>query len=369
MAASGAGPGALNASGHRTVIDALQYRFLSRWQFLNGGSRRSIVQTILPGKVTEAASLALAPRSRANATRLAVALAAQVFQFVLLWPFLLPANPARGATRVLLVLLTPVQWALIHEAIHGSLLGRRTANDLAGRLLSTFHGAPFRVLRLGHLLHHQHSRCPRERSEVYDARSRSWWRAALPYYLWLLGGLYVTELALGQFLLLPKVALRRLERSVDGPNTVAGLLLRGLRQPGALSEARADALATALTFGVASLLYGVHLWMLAIALLARAFFISFADNAYHYGTVRDAPRQARNLRLPAPLQVAMLNFTLHGTHHRHPAAPWHCLPLLFREEAEGWDGGYLRTQLRQLRGPLPLDRLPVAAPRPLDARR
>ena len=104
---------------------------------------------------------------RANQALAVLFLAVQLFQLVLLPVWLLPSGPAWGWLLLLPVLLSNSWWAFIHEAVHGVLFPNKQANRLAGRVNAVLFGAPFDLLRRGHLLHHAASRTKRERSEVY----------------------------------------------------------------------------------------------------------------------------------------------------------------------------------------------------------
>jgi fatty acid desaturase len=94
-------------------------------------------------------------------------------------------------------------------------------------------------------------------------------------------------------------------------------------------------------------------------LAARAFCISFFDYLYHYGTPVGDVRQAHNLSLPPALGLLMLNFNLHGVHHRDPRLPWWALPDTFRRQGGRYDDRYVTAAFRQLRGPVPLSTLPT----------
>src|SRR5690349_1480566 len=131
---------------------------------------------------------------------LAIALVGAALATLLLQLFALPLlllpRDARWAWLLVPIALTTVPlWSLIHEAIHGGLLRERGWNDRLGRVLAAGYGAPFTLLKAGHLLHHRFSRTPRERTEVYDPARTTWLAAARAYYPRLLGGLYAAEMA------------------------------------------------------------------------------------------------------------------------------------------------------------------------------
>lgn len=300
--------------------------------------------------------VAVAPAARLNAV-LAVGVFALHFAMLFAIPVAVHADAAWGLALVPIVLVTNAFWSLVHEAIHGMLFRQRRINDAVGRAFGVCFGAPFRALRAGHLLHHRFSRTARERTEVYEPGRTMRLVASLRYYLQIFGGVYLLEVfgALAAFL--PARALAAIERRLESSGSVSQLVLRVLRQPAALRELRVDAAAMLLLYSTSFALYGEHWWMLAAAIAGRAFLISFADNAYHYGTRLDAPREAKNVRAPRWLEAGLLNFTLHGIHHQHPSLPWHALHARFEVGGGRYDEGYFACLVRQLEGPIPVSRL------------
>ncbi|MFR9776362.1 fatty acid desaturase [Micromonospora sp. MS34] len=280
------------------------------------------------------------------------ALATTLLQLVLLPLVLLPADPRWGWLLLPTVLLTTPYWSLVHEAIHGLLLPDGRWNDRCARLLALGYGAPFALLKTGHLLYHRYSRTERERTEVYGPAARSRAGVAVGYHLRLLGGLYLLEVASVLLAALPGALWRRLARRLDGPDSVAGLLLDGVRRRH-LRAFRWDSAAIVLGHGAAVVAYGRHAWLLFAAVAGRALLVSVADNAYHYGTELDRPLEAMNLRLPRFLELFVLAFNLHGVHHRHPGLPWHRLRAAFQADGDRLHLGWFAAVARQLRGPIP----------------
>ena len=275
-------------------------------------------------------------------------------------PLLAHLGPACLALIALpLALATVPHWALIHEAVHGHLHHDRTANDRLGRLLAICFGAPFDALKFGHLSHHALNARAAERPEFYDPQRISRWRAILIYYVRLLFGLFFVEVASGPLSLLPRRVLRPLVRHMfyDGAADAQGMADRADRQllaPERLHRIRRDALAIIALFGAAFWLYGVFWPVLCLALIGRAFIVSFMDNAPHYHGPLASPDQGYDMRAPAPIQLAVLNSNLHGVHHANPNLPWTALPEAFSAEGRTFHGSYLTTPWRQLRGPAPL---------------
>lgn len=282
----------------------------------------------------------------------AVAVVCLGVQFAVLPLWLLPQQQAWGWLLVPLALLTTPFWSLIHEAIHGTLLPHRRWNDRAGRILAVGYGAPFVLLKAGHLLHHRYSRTSRERTEIYDPADTSRAMAALSYYPRLLGGLYLAEVGSVLLAPAPRRLWRHLARRLESPHSVTGLVFDRIHRRD-LAQFRLDAVAIVALHAAAAIAYGRHGWMLATAIAVRALIVSLADNAYHYGTRLDAPLEAMNLRLPRPLEVFALAFNLHAVHHRHPGLHWYQLRRAFQADGDRFHQGWFGAVARQLRGPIP----------------
>jgi fatty acid desaturase len=250
-------------------------------------------------------------------------------------------------------LLNLTLWALIHECIHGSLTGRPRWDAWCGRGLSMVFGAPFRVLRVGHLLHHKFNRQDEDASEVFDDRRLHRREAAWGYYAKLLGGLYVGEALCCVLFLLPRSVLQALARRLAADQTsLLSRLIQAVLSPRSLNETRCDALATLALWGTGAWCYGRHAWMLAAFWALRALTISLHDNVYHYDTpLGDAG--ARTLRLPAAVSALILHFNYHDTHHRHPRLSWRALPGQFALDGARMDGAWTAALVAQLHGPLP----------------
>jgi len=267
-------------------------------------------------------------------------------------PFAVRGDPHWAWAAIAIALTTSSLWSLIHESIHGLASGDRRMNDLLGRITCIAFGAPFCALRAGHLLHHRYSRTACEPAEVYDPARTPRWRATIAYYPWLFGGIYALEVFATFAALLPVYVLAGLKRRYEAKGSVAGSIIGAVLQPRVLRELRFDAAAILVIYGTSFCLYWANAWVLIAAIAVRAFFISFADNSYHYGTPLDLPRSAKNVCAPAWVQTALLNFTLHGVHHRYPALPWPALRKKFTAEGLVYDESLVRCLARQLRGPL-----------------
>jgi fatty acid desaturase len=183
------------------------------------------------------------------------------------------------------------------------------------------------------------------------------------HYYTVLAGRYWSEVLACFVVWLPQGRRDRTIQQLLGDGEMASRLKQTMARKDTLGEARLDA---ALTLGLlvgAFWLYRHDVLVLIAALSGRALLISFFDDAYHYGTARnlpEAPQPARNHSL-GPAWI-VLNFNHHGLHHRYPSLPWKALSSKAREEGLVFDGSYLSSALRQLRGPIPILELPAPAP-------
>jgi fatty acid desaturase len=288
--------------------------------------------------------------------------AVNVFQFVFLPLRLLPMDLAWAWTLLPLAFLTNPYWSLIHEAIHEMFHPNRSVNMFFGRLLAILFGAPFRILRLSHLVHHKLNRLPVEGTEYYDRSTSSKARAAPGYYFQILLGLYLVEVLSPVYFLLPRRRLLWCYQRFMRPDGVSGILMKNWLGAEALREIRFDGLLTLVWLALSFFCYGERWPLLLGALLARAVLISFLDNVYHYGTPVSDLFFARNLRLPGAAAKLLLNFNLHGVHHVNPAIPWIDLPRAFDAQGGKYQDDYFVAALRQLRGPIALQDLPQGSP-------
>jgi fatty acid desaturase len=297
-----------------------------------------------------------------NLSLASVYAAVNLYQFFILPLVLLPKNPRWAWTLLPLALFTNPFWSLIHEAIHELFHPDRAANGFAGRLLAIMFGAPFRILRVSHLLHHKLNRLPVEGTEYFDRRKSTRASAAPGYYFQILLGLYLVELVSPLFFSLPRRWLQAFKVKYLPGRSVSAILMQNWLSADALREIRVDGACAYFWLGLSFYCYASH-WPLLVALVtARAFLISFLDNLYHYETPVGDIFYAKNLRLPAPLSGVLLNFNLHGIHHINPAISWIDLPAAFRVQAAEFQGSYVSAALRQLRGPLALQDLPGGTP-------
>ncbi len=298
-----------------------------------------------------------------NAGLAAVHVAMNLYQFFVVPLVLMPFSPWWALSVVPLVAANNPLWSLIHETIHDSFHASARINRAAGRVLAIAFGSPWRILRTGHMLHHRFNRTALDRPDEFDPARGSPALAALGYYWQLLIGLYVSQILSPIAFFLPRRALDRARARFLDPDSSAGHAAAALTRDGALAEIRVDGTVIYLLLGASMICYGSYWWVVLAMLAARAVCISFLDYVYHYGTRTDELMHARNLRLPSPIAGLLLNFNLHGVHHRRPYLPWHALPAAFRDDGDRYDGDYLAAAVGQLRGPVPRATLAALAER------
>jgi fatty acid desaturase len=279
------------------------------------------------------------------------------------FPLLFLPNPGVAVLIVLAISCTSNSlFAVLHEAIHRSLgpvarlpgIGLST-NDLLGRAVGIAFGSPFDFISAAHVTHHSVNRTQVERLEVYEVSLPTGARRSFVngYYFFLLGGLYTVELMLPMLFLLPaRVVQPRLERLFHTDLMVRQVLHRVFRSQRHLRAIRFDAWLIVASIAASTALYGGLWWILALHFLIRAFFISFLDYLYHYGSPLGDRLHGYNLALPRWLSPLILHFNYHGVHHRYPALPWRSLERVFVNERLVFDNHYLTQAVSQLRGPM-----------------
>jgi fatty acid desaturase len=289
---------------------------------------------------------------RTNLQLTIFALAAVLLQLVVVPLFLVPETPVLAVVAVVVLSLsTPLNRALLHEAIHGRLARRRNMNDILGRALSIGSGVGFDAMRFGHLAHHRFPRHELDRADVIKA-GRGRFAAFVNFYGGLLGWIHLREILASAAMLLPRrVIILLTEQALPKDDSI--LVLRGaIRRSLArrLRRARTDLLLIAVIYAGALYLYGSSWPVLVLAVAVRALIVSVQDNVAHYGTPPVIGAPAHNSVASRWLTMFMLNSNLHGVHHDRPELPWNALPQA-PEAEENLAGNYIALVLRQFQGP------------------
>ena len=295
---------------------------------------------------------------RANLALLGLVATALLMQLIA-WPFLLRQWGASMLWVALpLVVLTPTHWGLIHESIHGQLLPQRRPNEWLGRVLAIAFVLPYDAVRFGHLMHHRFTRESFDRPDVHDGGTHHM-LVRIGYYMHLLGGLYLAELALPLLTFLPatwvcRLVAHKLRSEAPIDRHVQRLFVGFAGNAERRNRIRRDWMLSATLHVCIFYLYGAWWPALAITMFLRGAWLSLADNLPHYDVTLDEQERARNFRVPAIWRPVLMNHHLHRLHHQHPTLPWTALPVLARVDAAASgpaaDAGYFTAALRQLRG-------------------
>jgi fatty acid desaturase len=294
--------------------------------------------------------------SRANLALLGLVATAVLVQLIA-WPFLLRQWGASALWIALpLVMLTPTHWGLIHESIHGHLLPQRRPNEWVGRGLAIAFLLPYDAVRFGHLMHHRFTREHYDRPDVHDGVTHPV-LARIGYYVHLLGGFYLSELALPLLSFLPaawvcRLVEQKLHSEEPAGRDVQRLFVAFAGNPERRRFIRRDWILSIALHAGAFYLYGKWWPALAATMFLRGVWLSVADNLPHYDVMLDEQERARNFRAPAIWHPVLMNHHLHRLHHQHPTLPWTALPALARVDAEASapHSGYFRAAIRQFRG-------------------
>ena len=289
---------------------------------------------------------------RLNVQLTMFALAVMVLQLVVVPLSLLPQSPVTAIVAVVLLsLTTPVNRALLHEAIHGRLARQRNWNDRLGRGLAVTSAMAFDAIRFGHLAHHRFPRHDLDRADVIEPGQNPI-LVGFNFYIGLLGWIHVREILGSALMLLPRRAIMFLtERALpmdDSLQVLRGAIRRSLDRR--LRRSRVDLFLVASIYGAALYLYGAWWPVLIAGIAMRALIVSLQDNVAHYGTPAVLGASAHNSRLAPWPSTFLLNANLHGVHHARPELPWNALPQV-PEAEQHLAGTYMTLVLRQFQGP------------------
>lgn len=248
---------------------------------------------------------------------------------IALWALLLTAldrAAAWGVKAVVLFAFCAVMqgvFTMMHEYFHRNAHRDRRVNDAIGVVGATLFGTSATLHKINHWGHHVRNRTRAEQGEFILDGDRPAAKIGL-YYLATLGGLWVAGL------LFPFVSLVLPYRSVawlrahKDYNTYSAAFERFTAED--WRRMRLEAIGLAVFWGVILAAGPWQLSTLALAYAAFAYHWSVLQWVYHVHTPLDVVEGAYNLRLPAPVRLAWLNFNYNLTHHRRPELPWQELP-------------------------------------------
>jgi fatty acid desaturase len=214
-------------------------------------------------------------------------------------------------------------YALLHEATHGHLNGRRNWNYWLGVGTGIFFPVPFTMIHLTHQGHHDRNRTDAELFDLYYAGDNRF----LKYWIWYstLTGWFWPLVPLGAMLVgfLPRRVYDWLLRKPPWRNPSLDVLTSRERW-----QIRFELL---LIFGVFFALF----WLLDLKwintlVLYACFAFNWSTRQYvgHAFTKRDVVEGAWNLRHNTLMTALLLNGNWDLNHHRYPEAPWIYLPRL-----------------------------------------
>jgi fatty acid desaturase len=297
-------------------------------------------------------------RATLNAALVGLTAFLHVLQFILLPLWLVPHHALWLLLLVPCALFSNILWYLVHEGFHQNLHPLPRLNNAYGHVLAVAFGAPFHVLRFGHLMHHRFNGALIDRPDLFDPGRESRRRATIRYYFNLCGGFYLQEVLSACVFLLPRSVIRKavaaLLRKADPEALEIGRLACDVMlRPKIARSCRVDAACTWALVVIGVWAYGGYAYTLVVAAAARAFLVSVANNLPHYGTPPHDRLYAMNFSLPWPFNIMLLNFNCHRVHHHDPLLPWNLLPAAMQAAGDRFDITCLRALVQQFRGPLP----------------
>jgi fatty acid desaturase len=237
-------------------------------------------------------------------------------------------------------------YALFHEASHGSLNSNAVVNRLLGTLTGLLFPMPFSMFRVTHQGHHLRNRTDHEMFDLYyptDSR-------VIRYTQWygVLCGLFWPWVPIGAllFAVCPAVLRTRVFRKARSSNHLLG----DIRD----QEVRAIRVEVLLTIAFfAALFWLLELRWDAVLIMYACFSFNWSTRQYvgHAFSRRDVVEGAWNLKHYIWMSWILLHGEWDLNHHRHPEVSWYYLPRLSGGDEERQ--GYVRQYWRMWLGPRP----------------
>jgi len=242
-----------------------------------------------------------------------------------LWVAILSALDASESwwltVPLLFVFCTLMQgvFTMMHEFFHINAHKDFRVNYAIGVVGSTLFGTSATLHRINHWGHHIRNRTKAEQGEFILPGENPVYKVFL-YYFATMGGLWIGGLVF-PFVswVLPYASVKWLRGHKELNTYSAAFEQFNVRD---WWRMRFEALGLA-AFWALVLVWGPWQWTtLAMAYVAFAYHWSVLQWIYHLRTPIDVVEGAYNLRLPAPIRLAWLNFNCNLTHHRKPDVPW-----------------------------------------------
>jgi fatty acid desaturase/1-acyl-sn-glycerol-3-phosphate acyltransferase len=220
-----------------------------------------------------------------------------------------PSWPLRLACYAVIGVAIHALATLMHEGIHGTLFRRRQLDRWFGFLL----GAPalfsFTAYRVAHLVHHRHTRTPRDPDDFLNVSSSRLVRSAV-FYGWLAVGMlaYLLHVPLRALRLATPRERRAILAEYAAITGIAAAIVLGFGRFGRLDIV-------------------LHGWLLPLSV--AIVFGNVRSWAEHALTRPGHPlTQTRTVTSNRVVSFLMCNLNYHLEHHLFPGVPWYRLPRL-----------------------------------------
>ncbi|MBN3815386.1 fatty acid desaturase [Paraburkholderia sp. Se-20369] len=210
-------------------------------------------------------------------------------------------------------------FSMMHETFHGFGHRRSAINYLMMWWASTMFGAAATLIHVNHLGHHVRNRTLAERVDFVEPDA-SLLRKRIEYYAAIVGGIWFASLIGSCALAMLPTRIPSGWAKYGRDNTYAAAF-RDF-DTAKFRRIRYEVIAGVAAWAALGILLGWQPLDIAIAYLAFAFSWSSLQWVYHMHTPLDVVEGTYNMRAPAPVRWALLNFNYNLTHHRHPSLRW-----------------------------------------------
>ena len=269
----------------------------------------------------------------------------------------LPSSIAILAVAVVFSYVMLTNYALLHDATHGTLRSSARANYWLGFLAGVWFPVPFSMIHYTHRSHHRFNRTDAEMFDLYYPTDNLF----LKYIQWfsILCGLFWPLVPLGAFVI-ACTPTRLRSRWLARASPARGLYYLSRMPAATVRRIRFEMIAIVVIF--ASMVWILRLRPAAIAICYACFAFNWSTRQYitHAFSPRDVVEGAFNLRHNWLMDRVLLHGQWDLNHHLHPDVSWYHLPTL--SDSRRPERSYLAQYFRQWRGPIPATE---ASPQPL----